>query len=161
MNGGLENFQVQTNSKPHRTYLVTYSQADRTKFLSRQSFGEAVKNEFNLGDPKGKVAYCSCALENHANGGEHYHLSLKLTGPLRWLSVRNALQRLHNINVNFSDSHENYYTAYKYMCKSVESVSHSDEHPDLREIGSPKTKHCMKACQRKHKLKKTTTSQEK
>ena len=71
-------------------------------------------NEFNSGDPKGKVAYWACALVNHAKGGEHYHLSLKLTGPRRWLSVRNALQRLHSINVNFSDSHKNYYTAYKY-----------------------------------------------
>ena len=52
-------------------------------------------NEFNLGDPKGKVAYWSCTLENHVNGGEHYHLSLKLTGPRRSFSVRNALQRLH------------------------------------------------------------------
>ena len=88
-------------------------------------------NEFNSGDPKGIVAYWACALENHANGGEHYHLSLKLTGPRTWLSVRNALQRLHNINVNFSDSHENYYTAYKYICKSDKSVLHSDEHLDL------------------------------
>ena len=113
MNDSLEDFQVPAKSKPRRTYLITYSQADRTKFPSRQSFGEAVANEFNSGDPKGKVAYWVCALENHANGGEHYHLSLKLTGPRRWLTVRNALQRLHNININFSDSLENYYTAYE------------------------------------------------
>ena len=91
-------------------------------------------NEFNLGDPKGIVAYWACALENHANGGEHYHLSLKLTGLSTWLSLTNALQRLHNINVNFSDSHENCYTAYKYICKSEKSVLHSDEHLDLREM---------------------------
>ena len=64
-------------------------------------------------------------------------------------------------NVNFSDPHENYYTAYKYICKSDKYVLHSDEHPDLREIGSHKTKHCMRPYQRKHKLNKTTTSQEK
>ena len=114
MNDSLEDFQVPTKLKPRRTYLVTHSQADQIKFPSRQSFGEAVANEFNSGDPKGKVAYWACALVNHAKGGEHYHLSLKLTGPRRWLSVRNALQRLHSINVNFSDSHKNYYTAYKY-----------------------------------------------
>ena len=43
MNGSLEDFQI---PKRRRTYLVTYSQA-----------------------------------EKHANGGEHYHLSLNLTGP--------------------------------------------------------------------------------
>ena len=35
------------------------------------------------------------------------------------------------------------------MRKSDKSVLDSDEHTDLREIGSPKTKHCMKAYQRK------------
>ena len=100
MNDSLEDFQVPTKSKPLRTYLVSYSQADRAKFPSRQCFGEAVVNESNSGDPKGKVAYWACALENHANGGEHYHLSLKLTNPRRWLSVRNVFQRLHNISGN-------------------------------------------------------------
>ena len=91
MNDSLEDFQVPTKSKPRKTYLVTYSQADRTNSPSRQSFGEALANEFNSGNPKGKVTYWACALENHANEGEHYHLSLNLTGPRRWLSLRNAL----------------------------------------------------------------------
>ena len=34
-------------SKSPRIQLLTYSQADQTKFPSRQSFGEAVANEFN------------------------------------------------------------------------------------------------------------------
>ena len=65
MNDSLEDFQVPTNSKSRRTYLLTYSQANRTKFPSEQSFGKAVANEFHSGDPKGKVAYWPCALENH------------------------------------------------------------------------------------------------
>ena len=146
MNDSLEDFQVPTKSKPLRTYLVSYSQADRAKFPSRQCFGEAVVNESNSGDPKGKVAYWACALENHANGGEHYHLSLKLT------NVDGCLLEMYSkdctISVETSDSHENYYTAYKYICKSDKSLLQSDEHPDLREIGSPKIKHCMKAYQR-------------
>ena len=64
---------------------------------------------------------------------------------------------MHNINVNFLDSHENYNTAFKYICKSDKSALHSNEHLDLREIGSLKTKHCMKAYQCKHKLNKTTS----
>ena len=38
---------------------------------------------------------------------------------------------------------------------------HRAEHPDIREIGSHKNKHFMKVFQRKHKLNKTTPSQEK
>lgn len=68
---------------------------------------------------------------NYANGGEHYDLSHKLTGPLRRLFVRNALQTLYKVNVNFSDSHENYYIAYKYIFISDKSVLHSNKHPDL------------------------------
>ena len=30
-----------------RTYLVTYSQTDREKFPTRQSFGDCVENAFN------------------------------------------------------------------------------------------------------------------
>ena len=43
-------------------------------FLSRQSLVEAVVNGFSLGEPKGKVTYWVCTLENHANSGEHYHI---------------------------------------------------------------------------------------
>ena len=94
MNGSLEGFQVPTKSKPRRTYLITYSLADGIKFPSRQRFGEAVANDLNSDDPKDKVTYLAHALEIHANRGKHYHLSLKLISPLRWLFVRNALQIL-------------------------------------------------------------------
>lgn len=60
-------------------------------------------------------------LRNYANGGEHYDLSYKLIGPCRWFFVRNTLQRFHSVNVNFSDSHKNYYIAYKYIFKSDKS----------------------------------------
>ena len=68
---------------------------------------------------------------------------------------------MHNINVNLSDSHDFYYTAYRYIFKSDISVLYSDEHREVREIGCPKTKHCKKTYHHKHKLNKTATSQEK
>ena len=40
---------------------------------------------------KVKFVYWMWALENYANGGEHYYQSLKLNSPRRWFSVRNAL----------------------------------------------------------------------
>ena len=44
--------------------------------------------------------------------------------------------------MNFSD-HDGYYTAYRYISKSDENVYHSPNHPNLEEIGSPKTKNCL------------------
>ena len=35
-----------------RTYLMTYSQADLSKFLTRDSFGQQVVNYFNKGSGK-------------------------------------------------------------------------------------------------------------
>ena len=51
----------------------------------------------------------------------------------------------HEIIVNSSESREIYYTAYKYFCKKDCIVIHSQNHPDWQEVGSPKTKKCIKA----------------
>ena len=51
----------------------------------------------------------------------------------------------HQVVVNFPESHKNYYTAYKYVYKKDCNVIHSQNHPDLQEVGSPKTKKCIKA----------------
>ena len=44
----------------------------------------------------------------------------------------------------FSDKHDTYYYAYKYVCKSDEDVLLSQNHPNLDAVGSP-TKSCVKA----------------
>ena len=80
---------------------------------------------------------------------------------LRWHSVTNVLERLNTINLNFSDFHKSHCIAYKFIGKSVISVLHNGELPDLQKICSPKTKYFIKACQRKHKLNKIETSQDK
>ena len=53
--------------------------------------------------------------------------------------------------VNFSDSHNNYNTAYKYVCKEDTSVHHSKRHPNLEGVGSPQTKKATQAYRKKRK----------
>lgn len=58
--------------------------------------------------------------------------------------------------LHFSESHDNYYSAYKYITKSDGEVFHSNEHPNLKDIGSPKTKNCVKAYRASKKRKSST-----
>ena len=111
-----------TSSQVHarsmrRTYLVTYSQADLEKFPTRESFGEALVEAFNSGTGKVKVEFWAASKEEHQDGGKHYHVSLKLSGPKRWKAVKDKLFKDHGIVVNFSDKHDHYYSAYKYTTK--------------------------------------------
>ena len=55
-----------------RTYLVSYSQLDREKFPTRQSFDECVENAFNSCAGVVRVSHWASSLEQHAQGGEHY-----------------------------------------------------------------------------------------
>ena len=124
-----------------RQYLVTYSQANLDLFPTRESFGEAVAEEFNCGSGVVKVDYWACCREPHANGGFHYHCSLKLTGSKKWVGVRNRLSLKYNIQVNFSDKHDFYLSSYRYVCKSDNDVFHSEGHPiDLLSASSPISK---------------------
>ena len=59
--------------------------------------------------------------------------------------MKEKLKDNHGVVVNFSDGHDNYYTAYRYVTKQDAEVYHSVGHPNLNEIGSPKTKNCIRA----------------
>ena len=133
-----------------RTYLVTYSQADLTLFPTREEFGNAVSTAFNAGSGKVGVQYWACSRENHStNDSVHYHMAIKLTGPKRWGSAKRLMSETYGAVLHFSESHDNYYSAYRYITKSDDQVFHSQEHPYLKEIGSPKTKKCVTACRKK------------
>ncbi len=129
-------------TKPRRTYLITYSKADLQKFPTRELFAKAVVAAFT--SRRGKVVpqHWACCLEKHSDGGYHYHVALKLSGPKRWLEAKRALETKHGITVNFSD-HDGCYTAYQYIRKEDDMVYHSTGHPNLDEVGSPRTKRCQ------------------
>ena len=50
-----------------RQYLVTYSQADESKFSTRESFGKMLEAGFNAGTSVVKVDYWACFREEHQN----------------------------------------------------------------------------------------------
>jgi hypothetical protein len=144
----MDDFQSKQLANPRngrRTYLVTYSQADLNKFPSRESFGQMLEEQFNTGTGKAKVSHWACCLEEHQDKGIHYHVSLKLTAPKKWLKIKNDIIKKHNVTVHFSDNHDNYIAVYRYVCKTDDHVVHSVGHPDLSEVGSPKTKNSTKA----------------
>ena len=70
---------------------------------------------------------------------------MKLTGPKRWKSVKESISSKEGIVVNFSDNHDNYYSAYRYICKDDDSVHHSKHHPNLDDVASPWTKKSTQA----------------
>ena len=146
-------------TKPRRSYLVTYSKANLEKFLTRESFAEAIVEPFVSKQSSSKPQHWVCCVEKHADDSYHYHLAVKLTGPKRWLESKRTLQRKHGIVVNFSD-HDGYYSAYKYICKYDDNVYHSPNHPNLNEIGSPKTKNCHKAYRERCSKRQVPTNEQ-
>ena len=93
-------------------YLVTYSQADVSKFSTRESFGKMLEAEFNAGTSVVKMNYWVCSMEEDQNDGFHYHCALKLTGCQKRLLVKNRIAEKHGIQVNFSEKHNFYLSAY-------------------------------------------------
>ena len=67
------------NNQPHRTYLVTYSNADMNKFPTRQYFARAVVGAFGGNN----VDYYVCGRELHQSGEPHYHLAIRLHQSMR------------------------------------------------------------------------------
>jgi len=143
-----------------RQYLVTYSQADEKIFPTRQSFGDMVSREFNVGPSAAKVDYWACCREEHQQRGFHYHCSIKLTGCKKWVSVRNRIALTHGIQINFSDSHDFYLSAYRYVCKQDQQVTHSTNHPEgLLSANSPKTKKSIAGFRASCAAKKNSNSE--
>ena len=148
-----------------RQYLITYSQANHEIFPTRESFGEAVEQEFNAGNGVVKVDYWAVCKEPHQNGGFHYHCSVKLTGAKKWVGVKTRLSSKYGVQVHFSDKHDFYLSSYRYVCKSDNEVAHSFGHPQgLLSTSSPQTKTCSQASKdanRKRRAERETTSKKK
>ena len=141
------------NGTVRSTYLITYSRADLKIFPTRKSFADAVVESFqHKSSSKASVKQWVCCAEKHADGAPHYHIAIKLTEPKRWKSAKNYLMERYEISVHFSTKHDNYYSAYLYATEEDKQALHSDAHPNLRAVGSPKTKACTKATRRKAAL---------
>ena len=139
-----------------RVYMVTYSQADLNKFPERSDFSHAVEEAFNSGESRFKTMHHATCRELHQDGQPHYHCCIKLQGPKRWNPAKKYLEREHNIEVHFSDDHDSYYSAYRYVTKEDSGTYHSADHPNMESAGSPKSKHCLKALKQKRKSSSTT-----
>ena len=132
-----------------RQYLVTYSQLNKDLFPSRQSFGNMIEREFSRGNSVVKVSHWACCQEAHQDGGQHYHCAVKLTGLKKWVRVKETIQEVYGISVNFSDSHDSYLSAYRYVTKTDVDVVHSEGHPNLADAKSPQTKAATAANKRR------------
>lgn len=115
-------------------YLITYSKADAEIIASRESFAVAVLDSFENADPSSKtnIVQWVCSEEKHKNGDSHYHMAVKLDKNRRWLKVRNYADSKHGVKLNFSSSHSNYYSAWKYTTKEDKEYLQSPGHPDLK-----------------------------
>ena len=76
---------------------------------------------------------------------------MKLSGSKRWKSVKEFLLNESEIVVNFSDSHQNYYTALKYISKKDTNIFLSPNHPNLQELSSSKTLKYLSPIKKKKK----------
>ena len=122
--------------KVRSVYLITYSQADTSRF-TRESFAEAVVSLFNNG--KAKVVEWVCAMETHRNGGKHFHIALQLTKLKRWKAIKNEMMDLYGVVLHFSDIHTDYYDAWHYVTKEDKQVIHSANHSKVPPRTAPRT----------------------
>jgi len=60
--------------------------------------------------------------------------------------------------VNFSERHNTYYSAYKYVTEEDSDALHSPSHPDLRD--APRTEKAIAAKKRKGKAPKSSTAKQ-
>ena len=53
--------------------------------------------------------------------------------------MKESISLKEEIVVNFSDNHDNYYSAYRYICKDDDSVHQNKHQPNL-DVTSPRMK---------------------
>lgn len=142
--------------KVRSVYLITYSQANTERF-DRKSFAEAVVSAFNQG--KAKVLKWVCALENHSNGGQHFHVAVHLSKIKRWKSVKQAIMDQFGIVLHFSDFHNDYSDAWHYVTKEDQNCLQSVNHPEIVRKTAPRTRRAT--AQRKSVAKGNKNGKEK
>ena len=115
-----------------KVYLVTYSQVDEEKCSNQERFAEMVLETF---DPRKENSMqpvqWAVSKEPHSESGIHYHMCVKFSNIKRWYGAKLHLLANYNISVHFSENHQNYISAYRYVTKEDTDVFHSSGHPDL------------------------------
>ena len=65
-------------------------------------------------------------------------MAVKLKRIRRWIFAKQYLKDRRGITVNFSNSHDNYYSTWKYVTKEDEEVLQSADHPHLWNLKPPR-----------------------
>ena len=80
-------------------------------------------------------------------------MCVKFSNNKRWYGAKLHLLANYNISVHFSNSRQNYISAYRYVTKEDTQVFHSSAHPDLDSARSPQTSKANKALMEKRRSK--------
>ena len=96
-----------------------------------------------------RVLQWACAKEDHKESGFHFHMTVKLSERHRWRTVRKYIETKYGINVNFSNRHDNHYSAWKYTTKEDLHYIQSQGHPDLTNAQPPQTTRATEAVRRR------------
>lgn len=126
-----------------RVFLVTYSQADRVKFPTTESFSNSLSKAFGGG---GLIKEWACCEEPHENGGFHFHMAIILNKSRRWGPVKKSFSSENGVSLHFQEDNCGYVAAYRYVCKDkpISEVLHSPGHSNMTVLKSPKTKKAMR-----------------
>ena len=86
-------------------HLITYSQADTTKF-TRECFANNVSYFEDGATTKAtmKVLQWVRSFESHQISGEHFHLAIKLHKVCHWFAIKRQLSDEWSFKVNFFGS---------------------------------------------------------
>ena len=107
-----------------------------------------------------KVTHWSCCLEEHKDGGLHFHLATKLDRNQGWISSKTHLIDAYGISVHYSNRHYNYYSAWRYVTKSNACYIEREGHPRLDDTEPQTSSASHSRCQRQKRSHGNTTNSE-
>ena len=93
----LKTFVGSTENENRRSYLLTYAQAGIQKFPNCLTFSECILDAFTNGKSSRTLKKWPCCMEDHDDGGKHYHMVLNLSGKRIWRPIKNCIYNRHKI----------------------------------------------------------------
>ena len=128
--------------KQKSVYLITYSHCDSSQ-LSRAEFANIIVDTWHSRS-RSRITQWAVSLEAHQDGGNHFHMAIKLSSTSRWQAIRKLVDNKYGMKLNFSNKHENYYTAHEYVVKEDPDFILSAGHPDLSNATPPRSTNAKK-----------------